>query len=66
MEEYLRGVLNDFPEVITETPKIPCEAKVFNVKDNSLFTRHRHRHFITHCHSYYSLGSDEGIIHRQQ
>ena len=34
MEEYLRGVLNDFPEEITETPDTPTTANLFNVRDN--------------------------------
>ena len=35
MEEYLRGVLNNFPEEIIETPEIPAAANLFNVSDNN-------------------------------
>ena len=34
MEEYLRGVLGDFPEEITEAPETPDALKLFNVRDN--------------------------------
>ena len=34
MEEYLRGVLDDFPEEITETPEKPAASNLFNVRDN--------------------------------
>ena len=34
MEEYLRGVLKDFPEEITETPETPATPDLFNVRDN--------------------------------
>ena len=34
MEEYLRGLLDDFPEEITETPETPAASKIFNVRDN--------------------------------
>ena len=30
MEEYLRGVLDDFPEEITETPETPAASNLFN------------------------------------
>ena len=32
MEEYLRGVLDDFPEEITETPETPSASNIFNVR----------------------------------
>ena len=34
MEEYLRGVLNDFPEEITDTPETPAASNLFNIRDN--------------------------------
>ena len=34
-EVYLRGVLNNFPEEITETPETPAAEKLFNVRDNN-------------------------------
>ena len=34
MEEYLREVLNDFPEEITETPETSAASNLFNVRDN--------------------------------
>ena len=33
MEEYLRGVLDDFPEEITETSEKPAALNLFNVRD---------------------------------
>ena len=33
MEEYLRGVLDDFPEEITETLETPAASNLFNVRD---------------------------------
>ena len=35
MEEYLRGVLNDLPEKITETPETPAASILFNVREDS-------------------------------
>ena len=35
MEEYLRGVINDFPEEITETPETPAAENLFNIRDNN-------------------------------
>ena len=38
MEEYLRGVLDDFPEEITETPETPetpAASNLFNVRDDN-------------------------------
>ena len=35
MEEYLRGVLENFPEEITETPETPAALNLFNVRDNN-------------------------------
>ena len=35
MEEYLRGVLDDFPEEITETPETPSASNLFNVREDS-------------------------------
>ena len=35
MEEYLRGLLGDFPEKITETPETPAASNIFNVRDNN-------------------------------
>ena len=35
MEEYLRGVLDDFTEEITETPETPAASKLFNVREDS-------------------------------
>ena len=34
MEEYLRGVLDDFPEKTTEIPETPASSNRFNVRDN--------------------------------
>ena len=34
-EEYLRRVLDDFPEEITETPETPALSNLFNVRDNN-------------------------------
>ena len=34
MEEYLRGVLNDFPEEITETTETPAASNLFNVRND--------------------------------
>ena len=31
MEEYLRGLFDDFPEEITETPETPATSNLFNV-----------------------------------
>ena len=33
MEEYLRGVLDNFPEEITETPETPAASNLFNVRN---------------------------------
>ena len=33
MEEYLRGVLNNFPEEIIETPDTPAASNLFNVRN---------------------------------
>ena len=35
MEEYLRGVLDDFPEEITETLETPAASNLFNVRDDN-------------------------------
>ena len=35
MEEYLRGVLDDFPKEITETPETPAASNLFNVRDEN-------------------------------
>ena len=35
MEDYLRGVVDDFPEEITETPETPAASKKFNVRDDN-------------------------------
>ena len=35
MEEYLRGVLDNFPEEITETPETPSLSILFNIRDNN-------------------------------
>ena len=35
MEECLRGVLNDFPAEITETPETPTVANLINARDNN-------------------------------
>ena len=34
MEEYLRGLLKNFPEEITETPETPATSNLFKVIDN--------------------------------
>ena len=35
MEEYLRGVLDNFSEEITETPETPTASNLFNVREDS-------------------------------
>ena len=35
VEEYLMGVLDDFPEDITETPETPVASNLFNVRDDN-------------------------------
>ena len=35
MEEYLRIVLDNFPEEIIETPETPASSKLFNVRDDN-------------------------------
>ena len=35
MEEYLRGVLKNFPEEITETPETPAASILFYVRDDN-------------------------------
>ena len=35
MGEYLRGVLDYFPEEITETPETPAASNLFIVRENS-------------------------------
>ena len=34
MEEYLRGVLDDFPEEITDTPETTTASNLFNARDD--------------------------------
>ena len=34
-EEYLRGVLDDYPEEITETPETPATSNLFNFRDDN-------------------------------
>ena len=34
-EEYLRGVLDDSPKDITETPETPAASNLFNARDNN-------------------------------
>ena len=35
MEEYLRGVLEDSPEEITETPEKSSTSNLFNIREDS-------------------------------
>ena len=35
MEEYLRGVLDDFPEEITKTPETTAASNLFNVREKN-------------------------------
>ena len=35
MEEYLRGVIDEFPEEITETTETPAASNLFNVRDKN-------------------------------
>ena len=35
MGEYIRGVLDNFPEEITETPETPVASNLFNVRDKN-------------------------------
>ena len=35
MEEYLRRVLDNLTEEITETPETPAASKIFNVRYNN-------------------------------
>ena len=34
IEEYLRGVLNNFPDEITEKPETPAASNLLNIRDN--------------------------------
>ena len=34
MEEYLRGVLDNLPEEIIETPETPAASNLFNIRDD--------------------------------
>ena len=34
-KEYLRGVLNNFPDNITETPETPAASNILNVRDDN-------------------------------
>ena len=34
MEEYLRGLLEDFPKEITEKPETPAASNLLNIRDN--------------------------------
>ena len=34
-EEYLRGVLDNFQEEITETPETPAALNLFNIRDGN-------------------------------
>ena len=34
MEEYMRGVLGNFPEEITETPETPAASNLFNARED--------------------------------
>ena len=34
MEEYLRGVIDNFPEEITEIPENPAASNIFDVGDD--------------------------------
>ena len=35
MEEYLRGLLNNFPEDISETPESPAVSNLLKVRDSN-------------------------------
>ena len=35
MEEYLRGVLDNFPEEITDTTETPAASNLFNIRDEN-------------------------------
>ena len=68
MEEYLRGMLNYFPEEITDTPETPAAAKLFNVrynKERELLDKTRTQAFRhTVAQVYFSLGYNTGRTHR--
>ena len=34
-EEHLRGVLNNFPDEITEIPKTPAASNLFNTREKN-------------------------------
>ena len=63
MEEYLRGVLDNFPEKITETPETPAASNLFTVREDSegeLLDETRAQAFHHAVAQYYSPGSDAG------
>ena len=69
MEEYLRGVLDDFPEDTTETPKTPSASNLFNVRDDNereLLNETRAQAFTTQWRNYYSPEPNSVSTHRQK
>ena len=61
MEEYLRGVLDNFPEKITEMSETPAATNLFTIRD-----KNAHRHSIMRCHECYLLVFDTGRVHRRK
>ena len=65
MEEYLRGVLDNFSEEITETPETPAASNLFTVREDSeqeLLNETR-EHAFHHAVAQLLLpGSDTGIL----
>ena len=64
MGEYLRGVLEDFLEKITEIRKKNSTSET--IMSKSYLTRHRYRRSTTQWYSYYSPGPDAGRTHIRQ
>ena len=57
MEEYLKGVLGNFSEEITEISETPTAKNLFTIRDeNDIFSmKHGHRRSITQWRSCSSL-----------
>ena len=66
MEEYRRGVLDDFPEEITETPETPAASNLFNVRDENekeLIDETQAQEFHHAVAQLLFTGSDAGSTH---
>ena len=69
MEEYLWGVLDDFPEKITVTPETPAAENLFNVRNNNnqaLLDKTWAQAFHHAVEKLLSPGSDAGSMYRKQ